>query len=172
MMKFTRNICSILCPVAALIIACGPAIPRSSIQNDNRTAAEDRFDPLGFPGDDAVITGNTRAASSPLGSDSVSAAGQPDRIAADSSAGGDTQQMSQELEVFRVQVFASKSFDEAQQFAANIKNLFPEGVFVEYQMPYYKVRVGEFITPEEGESFLDEVKQLGFKNAWLVRVFR
>jgi hypothetical protein len=172
MMKITRNICSILCLAAAFLIACGPAIPRSSVQRDSRTGAEDRFDPLGFPGDDAVITGNYRAASTIPVSDSGSSVNQPNAVTIDSLASNNTGQPAQSLEVFRVQVFASKSFDEAEQFAANIKSLFPEGVFVEYQMPYYKVRVGEFITPEEGESFLDEVKQLGFKNAWLVRVFR
>jgi hypothetical protein len=169
-MKITRNICKVLFLSAALLIACGPAIPHSSLENDNRTGAEDRFDPLGFPGDDAVITGNYRTASTTT--DSVSTASQPDRVVTDSTYESDLVQPAPAYEVFRVQVFASKSFDDAQQFAANIKNLFPEGVFVEYQMPYYKVRVGEFVTPEEGEAFLDEVKQLGFKNAWLVRVFK
>jgi hypothetical protein len=48
--------------------------------------------------------------------------------------------------------------------------MFPEGVAVEYQMPYYKVQVGQFNNSADGQSFLEKVKQLGFENAWLVRI--
>jgi hypothetical protein len=171
-MKNIRNICSVILVITVLISGCAPGVHRSTVEKDKRTAAEDRFDPLGFPGDDAVITGNHRTALSTSTGETELAIINPADSSNDSTSQGDMLQPDQTFEVFRVQVFASKAFDEAQQFAANIQNLFPEGVFVEYQMPYYKVRVGEFITPEEGESFLDEVKQLGFKNAWLVRVFK
>jgi hypothetical protein len=171
-MKNIRNTCSVILIIAMLIAGCTPGVHRSTVEKDKRTAAEDRFDPLGFPGDDAVITGNHRATQSVATGEAETVIINPGDSSADSSSQGDMRQPVQTYEVFRVQVFASKSFDEAQQFAANIQNLFPEGVFVEYQMPYYKVRVGEFITPEEGELFLVEVKQLGFKNAWLVRVFK
>ena len=171
-MKNIRNTCSIILIITVLIAGCAPGVHKSTIEKDKRTAAEDRFDPLGFPGDDAVITGNHKTTPPVSTGETEATIINPADSSIDSTLYGDTQQPVQAYEVFRVQVFASKSFDEAQQFAANIQNLFPEGVYVEYQMPYYKVRVGEFITPEDGESFLDEVKQLGFKNAWLVRVFK
>jgi len=74
--------------------------------------------------------------------------------------------------LYRVQIYTTKSFDDAQEYLNTVKRLFPEGVFVEYQIPYYKVRVGEYHSAAEGEAFLDKVKQLGFENAWLVRIIR
>ncbi len=170
-----RNILSIskyISLVLIFMIACGPAMQRSGVEKDERTEAEGRFDPLGFPGDDAVITGKSKqitpSEQPEIAEDIQVELDEPEQLE-EIALGPDT---SHQMVVFRVQVFASKDFDEAQQFASDIQSMFPEGVFVEYQMPYYKVRVGEFYSPEEGEVFLDEVKQIGFKNAWLVRVLQ
>ncbi len=171
-MRSILNIYKIALVILILSIACGPAMQRSSVDRDERTKAEHRFDPLDFPGDNAVITGKSHQSQPSSLPDNVSGGevqvDEPVEVEENNGSVDTTQQMV----VFRVQVFASKAFDEAQQFASDIEGMFPEGVFVEYQMPYYKVRVGEFFSPEEGEVFLDEVKQIGFKNAWLVRVLQ
>ena len=49
-------------------------------------------------------------------------------------------------------------------------NFWFEIVTTDYRAPYYKVRVGEKSTLEEGEALLDKVKRMGFPNAWLVRI--
>lgn len=168
-----RNIPSIYSLPALLlviVVGCTPGVHRSSVDKDRRTGAEDRFDPLGFPGDDAVITGKYRDAGQAQRSESTETALEQIDLYYNESDDDYTPEQDQAIVIFRVQVFASKSFDEAQQFAGDIEGMFPEGVFVEYQIPYYKVRVGEFFTPEEGEAFLDGVKRMGFRNAWLVRV--
>lgn len=171
-MKNILNICKVVIVASILFGACSPNVHRSAMTKDERTDAEKRFDPVGFPGDEAIITGHKQAAPK---TQVVEAEGVlPDRnekpaFRSDTLNRGE--QIAQQV-IFRVQIYASKSFDDAQQFAANIKPLFEQGVYVEYQMPYYKVRVGEFHNPEEGEAFLDQVKLAGFKNAWLVRVIR
>ncbi len=149
---------------------CSANVSRFKTVKDKRTDAEHRFDPLSFPGDAAVITGQKTL------SDRQSQLEQPaTQFTQQEISPSDSMAVTQRdslLVLFRVQVFASKSLDEAQQFAWDIEALFPEGVFVEYQVPYYKVRVGEFSNPQEGEEFLEHVKQLGFKKAWLTRVIR
>ena len=151
---------------------CNTRLHRSDAQSDKRTRAEKRFDPLGFYGDDDVITGGGRLSDKPVeDKQGVVEADRPEML---TEFDDSTQAMDIDLSivVFRVQVFASKSFDEAQEFALEIESLFPKGVFVEYQAPYYKVRVGEFYDSDEGEYFLEDVKRLGFRNAWLVRVIQ
>ena len=170
-MRNILNICSIMILLLMLILACAPGVHRAAIDKDKRTDAEHRFEPLGFPGDDAVITGKHRNAAPAQPAETQQSQALTDDMQF-GEAESDSMLVVEEQVIFRVQVFASKSFDEAQQFASDVEGMFPEGVFVEYQMPYYKVRVGEFYSPEEGEVFLDEVKQIGFKNAWLVRVIQ
>jgi hypothetical protein len=171
-MKNIRNIFSLYLVFLIVIVGCGTSVHKSSLYEDQRTKAEHRFDPIGFPGDNAVITGkNDQIAQTQKTEQNQPVDQQYEPSAADEHS-APAEEIGQSSVLFRVQVFATKSFDEAQEFAANIEALFPEGVFVEYQMPYYKVRVGEFYEPDSGEEFLDNVKEMGFKNAWLVRVLQ
>jgi hypothetical protein len=166
------NIFKIILAIAVLAGGCADRVRRSRDLADQRTGAEHRFEPLDFYGDDAVITGQGRFLDKQIKPDSGRVAmrhANLDDATVDTAAINEPFQPSV---IFRIQVFASKSFDEAQEFARQIEPLFVDGVFVEYQMPYYKVRVGEFYYPEDGEIFLEDVKQMGFKNAWLVRVIK
>ena len=169
-MRNIQNISKLLVIISIFIFACSPRVHQPAIDQDRRTGDEHRFNPMGFPGDDAVITGQHRELSQSDKPDTTASEARPPEYSDSGRHEDHTVVQEQPLVVFRVQVFASKSFDEAHQFADDIEGMFPEGVFVEYHVPYYKVRVGEFYTPEDGESFLDKVKRYGFKNAWLVRV--
>jgi len=170
-MVIIRNIYKLLfASVLVAVLTCAVPAKRGDAPSDPRTAAEDRLNPVGFPGDDEVITGRQGPAdkhghisdTASVGTQGVESdeTGSPERVE------------ERQKAVFRVQVFASKSFDEAQGFAKQIEHIFPEGVFVEYQPPYYKVRVGEFRDSDQGERYLERVKRLGFENAWLVRVIK
>jgi len=171
-MKSIRNIYKWFPALLIIIWGCGTGVHKSSLNEDPRTKAESRFDPLGFPGDNAIITGKNHQAQPPPKIDQNQSAAQQNGPAVAVEQSAHIEETEALSVIFRVQVFATKSFDEAQEYAANIEALFPQGVFVEYQMPYYKVRVGEFSEPEAGEDFLDFVKEMGFKNAWLARVIQ
>ena len=171
-MRNISNTFRFLLIVLIFISGCTAGARRSQDDLDGRTTAEHRFDPLGFYGDDTVITGQGRQIDKHDKTEPADTLlDQPEMIRPLDDP-TDIEESDQPLVIFRVQIFASKSFDEAQDFAAQIEPLFIEGVFVEYQMPYYKVRVGEFYNPNDGETFLDDVKQMGFKNAWLVRIIQ
>jgi hypothetical protein len=114
---------------------------------------------MGFPGDDSVITAGVPAADDTLREES-------DHLAVPQ----DENKSSGPKEIFSVQLFASKSSSEAERFRAQVQSLFDQGVAIDYKAPYYKVRVGELSTLEEGEALLDRVRGLGFPKAWLVRI--
>jgi hypothetical protein len=145
-------------------LSCAGLRERIRPERDIRMAAEIRFDPLAFPGDDAVITGKSgRKVTESVSTDDYGRAGADSAILEESS-------RTTERILFRVQVYSTKSFDDAQQYSSSIKSMFPEGVAVDYQVPYYKVQVGQFNNSSDGQLFLEKVKQLGFENAWLVRI--
>ncbi len=75
----------------------------------------------------------------------------------------------EEIQGFRIQVFSSSGVDEANL----VKNLVHEKflndtVYVEYDAPVYKVRVGDFVSRYEANQKLPEFVEKGYKDAWIV----
>jgi hypothetical protein len=141
-MKNIFRLFSVIVIIAGAVFSCNKyrsPDTRGAIE-DRRTARESRYNLMGFPGDDSVITAGVPAAD-------------------------DTVRTK-----FSVQLFASKSSSEADRFLSEVKSLFDEVAITDYKAPYYKVRVGETSTLEEGEALLEKVRRLGFPNAWLVRI--
>ena len=63
---------------------------------------------------------------------------------------------------YRVQVFSSNTQRTARQEAfnheSNLKEAFPEmKVYVSYSSPFWKVRIGDFVTQEEARKFTEEL---------------
>lgn len=63
---------------------------------------------------------------------------------------------------FRVQVFSSNAQraakDQAFRLESQLKDAFPQtGVYVTYSSPFWKVRIGDFGTPEEAREFTNEL---------------
>jgi hypothetical protein len=69
---------------------------------------------------------------------------------------------------FRVQIFASNSEDNASRVAADARQVFSERIYVEYVAPYYKVRVGDYLTREEIEPLKNEAINTGYRGAFIV----
>ncbi len=160
-MKNTYSLRVVFAILIAASFSCNRYMAPNSRHDieDRRTAREARYNLLGFPGDDSVITADVPAADDSVREES-------DRIAFQENveiAGSVT-------EAFSVHLFASKSSEEADQFQLDVESLFDEIVVTDYRAPYYKVRVGETPTLEEGEALLEKVKDMGFPNAWLVRI--
>jgi hypothetical protein len=70
---------------------------------------------------------------------------------------------------YRVQIFLSDKLREAAQVLAEARGKFEEEVYLEYDAPYYKIRVGDCETEMEGQDLLKVALRLGYRDAWLVR---
>ena len=71
--------------------------------------------------------------------------------------------------LYRIQIFASKFPEEAQKLADSLESSFNEPASIDYETPYYKVRLGNFSTLPQAENFLRRVRQKGFPQAWVVK---
>ncbi|MFQ5453683.1 MAG: SPOR domain-containing protein [Candidatus Zixiibacteriota bacterium] len=73
-------------------------------------------------------------------------------------------------QTYRIQIFAGKVYGEAK-YALRIANeIFDRPVLLDYEVPYYKVRVGSFSNKDKAEEYLMRVKTAGYTNAWVVTV--
>ena len=70
---------------------------------------------------------------------------------------------------YRVQIFASNGVDAARQVEAEVLKLFPAMVYLSYDPPNYKIRIGNCNTKEEANELRREAVRAGFKDAWVVR---
>ena len=72
-------------------------------------------------------------------------------------------------EGYRVQVLATRYFERADSFAIIMKNTVSDSVYVDFETPNYKVRIGDFIERESAESLQQDLVQMGYNSAWILR---
>lgn len=70
---------------------------------------------------------------------------------------------------YRLQVLNSHSREEAFKTKADLAQLFPDQkVYVLYQSPYFKVRIGNFIEKSDAVLFKDQLAKKYPQNAYVV----
>ncbi|MGB2770481.1 MAG: SPOR domain-containing protein [Candidatus Zixiibacteriota bacterium] len=157
-----RGLC--ICLLFCLLVFTGCGLrPLKTAEEDQRTKAEDQFDPLGFPQDRVIVTEEE-----PPGRSKKAAELNKDNNL--------TLEESPETEVpflqkvHRVQFFATKYPDEAKQVAESVADELSEQTYIEYKAPYYWVRVGDCETKEGADFLLRKIKRLGYNQSWVVEV--
>jgi hypothetical protein len=70
---------------------------------------------------------------------------------------------------FRIQVFSTSSIDEAMKMKTEVLAKLPhDSVYVVYDPPVYKVRLGDFPTRYDASIKLSSIVDQGFPDAWIV----
>ena len=72
-------------------------------------------------------------------------------------------------EGYRVQVLATRYIERADSLAIIMKNTINDSVYVDFEAPNYKVRVGDFIDRDSAESLQQDLVQMGYNSAWVLR---
>ena len=69
---------------------------------------------------------------------------------------------------FRIQVFASSAEKNADRVAVDARSVLAENIYVNYVVPYYKVRVGDCLTYEDAMILKNRISRLGYHGAFIV----
>jgi len=136
--------------VGVSVLAAGAVAGR----RDRRSANE--FDPLGFPGDDSVVTAHVGARTA----DTLHLV-RAETLAVSSD--------SLPVAVWRVQFYATTDLAEAEDLRERAAAVLADTVTVEFETPYYKVRAGRFADRDEAESLVVKLRAMGYESAWIVR---
>lgn len=71
---------------------------------------------------------------------------------------------------FRVQALFTGDIDQANRTKDTLTTLLPDDwVYMVYEAPYYKVRVGNFIERPSANLMVKKLVSLGYTDAWVVR---
>lgn len=73
--------------------------------------------------------------------------------------------------VYRIQLFTAKEYGPAVREKNVAVEVFDKPVTMDYEVPYYKIRVGNFSTRDEAEEYLPAAREAGYKTAWVVRAY-
>jgi len=72
-------------------------------------------------------------------------------------------------EGYRVQVLATRYFERADSLAIIMKKTVSDSVYVDFEAPNYKVRIGDFIDRKSAESLQKGLVKMGYNSAWILR---
>ena len=70
--------------------------------------------------------------------------------------------------IYRVQIFASQYYSEAGYEKEVAQDVFSEPVYVTYDVPYYKIIIGNCTDLKSANRLLDRARSLGYDNGWVV----
>lgn len=71
-------------------------------------------------------------------------------------------------EGFRVQIMTTKSIQKADSLSLKLNSELIDSVYVIYEAPNYKVRVGDFVTRSEADLLREAMKKKGYSSAWVI----
>ncbi|MDD3094832.1 MAG: SPOR domain-containing protein [Candidatus Neomarinimicrobiota bacterium] len=69
---------------------------------------------------------------------------------------------------YRIQLISTQDRDEAMRVKAQADKNYELPVYVDFEPPNYKVRIGNFAKQEEAMRFQEIMQARGFKFAWVV----
>lgn len=69
---------------------------------------------------------------------------------------------------YRIQIGAFKNKTAAEQEANRARSILDKEVYIDYIIPYYKLRLGNFLSRSDAVSQLNQVLNKGFKGAFIV----
>ena len=118
------------------------------------------FDPLSLDDDDISITEPTEPTRSQEREEEI-----PPVVVPETEEAKEIEQ----VQGYRVQIFVSSSMESAQNIMAEADKIFPNEVYLQYDAPYYKVRVGNCLTRREGDLLRERAIRRGYRDAWVVR---
>ena len=72
-------------------------------------------------------------------------------------------------EVFRIQIFESSVASIARAEARRFQNILGDTVYIDFETPLYKLRIGNFQNRKNAEEAVESISRLGAKDAWIIR---
>ena len=73
------------------------------------------------------------------------------------------------FEVYRIQIFESSIASIARAEAKRFQNIFGDTVYIDFETPLYKLRIGNYAVRKNAEKAIKSISRLGVKDSWIIR---
>ena len=77
-----------------------------------------------------------------------------------------------QIDGFRVQLFATKDIESATIAKKEAEFVFigdSLNIYIEFDSPYYKLRIGDFKERDDAEAFREIAREKGYPSSWIVK---
>ncbi|MCF7824994.1 MAG: SPOR domain-containing protein [Candidatus Marinimicrobia bacterium] len=71
--------------------------------------------------------------------------------------------------VFRVQLTSTNDYENAKAIEERAITIFDEDIMIQFDSPYYKIRVGSMNNREDAQKLQSFAMQKGYRRAWVIR---
>jgi len=177
-MRLLRSICRVVPLFLAIAGLWGCIQPRVEVTETAdslpATTVDPRgYDPLELPHDRDIVPALYPRAGEIVGKQVIQEK-QPDASLRDSSALASTAPAgtadASNSQSYRVQLFTGLVYGEAKQIGRVAEEIFDQPVYVDYEVPNFKVRVGNWTDRASAEAYQQKARSVGYANAWVVMV--
>lgn len=69
---------------------------------------------------------------------------------------------------YRVQIVISQNVNELEVIQDKLMKSVDKKIYIIFELPNYKLRVGNFLNRKEAESFQKKIVRMGYRTAWVV----
>lgn len=74
-----------------------------------------------------------------------------------------------EMQGYRVQIYVTREEFDARGVEEAALLQFDEGIYLTFDSPNYKIRVGDCVTRAQASQLRDKAVKMGYRDAWVVR---
>jgi hypothetical protein len=69
---------------------------------------------------------------------------------------------------YRIQIMISENEKDLINVKQKLELIIKEKIYIKFELPNYKLRVGNFDSRKKAETYRNKVIQLGYRSAWVV----
>ena len=152
-----------------LLIGCRPAaVSKEKSQNKDDNTENAQFNPLELPSDTTIVPKVNPQEGNLIGKPVITDNGSAEQNSPLRTLVESIDTLNSQS--FRIQLFSSKLYGVGKQAFRVAEEIFDRPVYLDYEVPYYKIRVGNFADRDEAEKYLLKVRTAGYNDAWVVAV--
>ena len=69
---------------------------------------------------------------------------------------------------YRVQVMISENQEDLIEVKDSLEKLIEEKIYIQFELPNYKLRVGNFSSRKKAELYRNKIARLGYRSSWVI----
>ena len=69
---------------------------------------------------------------------------------------------------YRVQVMISENQEDLIEVKDSLEKLIQEKIYIQFELPNYKLRVGNFSSRKKAEVYRNKIARLGYRSSWVI----